>query len=307
MGSCHRFATLARLRRKEHRLEEWVQVRQAAAEGGVARQFDQQVGADHQGADRHGRRGIRRCKRRVWCGRRRGGRGPPVCVGRYCARRACGSGRWPWRGPAAGAGPGAGTAARRGVGVAARIAVAKRAWLTLHGVLPTIWPRRAPRTGGGQCPTDRDTLAVSWRGEGPVWRTLPEHMGGMTLASYGRQCRVAIARQSVRHVDGCHDGVHHQHRRRARRRPRPIDHGDHDGDNCGRLALGDETSASIDGDITPSAVIPTKAGTQTRVVAFRGDDSRDRGSCIIRLLRLGLLRKGVRCAATIDVRARGVR
>jgi hypothetical protein len=50
MGSCHRFAALARLRREEHRLEEQAQVGRVAAEGRVARQLDQQVGANHQGA-----------------------------------------------------------------------------------------------------------------------------------------------------------------------------------------------------------------------------------------------------------------
>ena len=176
-GSCCRSATLARLRREEHRLEEGTQVGGVAAERWVTRQHDQQVGANQQGAAT----GVEGAGRGV-VGAVFGSGGGQAGKSFRCARAgaapavhaaaAVGHGR----GAAGAAGPGAGAAAWRGVGVASGVAVAERASLTLHGVLPTIWlRRRSGRDGGILLP---QASGVNWRGEGPVWRTLPEHMGG---------------------------------------------------------------------------------------------------------------------------------
>src|SRR5271169_862685 len=136
-------ATLARLRLGEHRLEERAQLGRVAAEVGVARQHVQQVAAGPQCAA-SGVEGAQFGAVAAVPGARGGQAGEAfrrVRAGAAPAMHAAtavGHG-----GSAAGAaGSGARAATGRGIGVATLIAVAERAWLTLHGVLaPFFRPR----------------------------------------------------------------------------------------------------------------------------------------------------------------------
>ncbi len=90
-------------------------------------------------------RGPRRCRGRVWCAPRPGRRSPLACAGRCFCRRACGSGRWAWRG--------------RGRG---------SRWCAL-------WLRSGVRgwgcLGGGRCAAGRGQVAL--RGFPVAWRWRP--------------------------------------------------------------------------------------------------------------------------------------